>query len=207
MATLDPRRMLDELIKERGETYASMSRLLSRNPAYIQQFIKRGSPAHLDEGDIARLAVHFDVPPEVLGATTFSAAEGQSTVALPVLTCANAEDIAQRIRLFDGQWLRTVSRNPDGLSVVIVEGDAMQPTLRAGAEVLIQRYVPHEQLRDGIYAIRADAGLLVRRIAIEPTRNRISVISDNTLYPMREGVPKRALQIVGRVIWAGQSVN
>lgn len=207
MTAVDPRRMLDELIKERGESYASMSRLLSRNPAYIQQFIKRGSPAHLEEGDIARLATHFDVPPEVLGATTPAAAEDQSTIALPVLTCANAEDIAQRIRLFDEQWLRTVSRHPDGLSVLVVEGDAMHPTLRDGAEVLIQRCLPHEQLRDGIYAIRADAGLLVRRIAIEPTRNRIAVISDNRLYPTREGVPKRALQVVGRVVWASQSVT
>ena len=36
---LDPRRALDDLIKERGETYSSVSRLLSRNSAYIQQFI------------------------------------------------------------------------------------------------------------------------------------------------------------------------
>ena len=60
MAKLDPRRALDELIKERGESYSSVSRLLSRNPAYIQQFIKRGSPTRLDDSDIE--------PPHALGA-------------------------------------------------------------------------------------------------------------------------------------------
>ncbi len=206
MSTLDPRRMLDELIKERGESYASISRLLSRNPAYIQQFIKRGSPTRLEEGDIARLALHFAVPPEILGAKAAIDVEGRTTIALPVLTCANAEDLDQRIRLFDEHWLRTISRKPDSLSVVVVEGDAMHPTLKSGDEVLIQRYVTHEQLRDGIYAVRADAGLLLRRIAIEPRRNRISVITDNALYPNLENVPKRTIQIVGRVIWASLRV-
>lgn len=64
---MEPREALDGLIVERGETYASISRLLGRNSAYIQQFIKRGSPARLDQSDIALLALHFDVPPEVLG--------------------------------------------------------------------------------------------------------------------------------------------
>lgn len=206
MTTVDPRRILDELIKEHGESYASVSRLLSRNPAYVQQFIKRGSPARLDEGDIARLALHFAVPPEILGAKAAIEAEGRTTIALPVLTCANAEDLDQRVRLFDEHWLRTISRKPDGLSVVVVDGDAMHPTLRSGDEVLIQRHVAHEQLRDGIYAIRAEAGLLLRRIALEPTRNRISVITDNALYPNLEGIPKRTMQFVGRVIWVGLRV-
>lgn len=207
MTTVDPRRMLDELIKEHGESYASVSRLLSRNPAYVQQFIKRGSPARLEEGDIARLALHFAVPPEILGAKGSIDAEGRTTISLPVLTCANAEDPDQRVRLFDEQWLRTISRNPDGLSVVVVDGDAMHPTLKSGDEVLIQRHAAHEQLRDGIYAIRADVGLLIRRIAIEPTRRRVSVITDNSLYPNSESLPKRTMQIVGRVIWAGLRVQ
>lgn len=59
MAKLDPRRALDELIKERGESYSSVSRLLSRNAAYIQQFIKRGSPARLDDSDIAQFVGVF----------------------------------------------------------------------------------------------------------------------------------------------------
>ena len=40
----DARTALDRLIVERGENYADLSRLIGRNPAYIQQFIKRGTP-------------------------------------------------------------------------------------------------------------------------------------------------------------------
>ena len=39
---MTPRQALDDLIREREETYAAVSRLLGRNSAYIQQYIKRG---------------------------------------------------------------------------------------------------------------------------------------------------------------------
>ena len=53
---MTPRQALDDLIREREETYAAVSRLLGRNSAYIQQYIKRGTPARLDQSDIAQLA-------------------------------------------------------------------------------------------------------------------------------------------------------
>ncbi len=81
MAKLDPHRALDERIKERGESYSSVSRLLSRNAAYIQQFIKRGSPAHLDDSDIAQLSVHFGVPAAVFGGDEVPESAGLSTIA------------------------------------------------------------------------------------------------------------------------------
>ncbi len=46
--TDDARANLDRLIRERGETYGGISKLLGRNAAYIQQFVKRGSPRKLD---------------------------------------------------------------------------------------------------------------------------------------------------------------
>ena len=41
----DPRATLDELIRQRGVNYSSISRLLGRNVSYIQQFIRKGSGA------------------------------------------------------------------------------------------------------------------------------------------------------------------
>ena len=38
----DPRRMLDRLLTEKGGDYAQLSARIGRNPAYIQQYIKRG---------------------------------------------------------------------------------------------------------------------------------------------------------------------
>ncbi len=57
----DARANLDRLIRERGENYGAVSRLLGRNAAYIQQFVKRGTPRKLDEEDRRLLARYFEV--------------------------------------------------------------------------------------------------------------------------------------------------
>ena len=51
MAEADPRAVLERLIRERREDYAGLSRLLGRNAAYMQQFIRRGTPKRLAEDD------------------------------------------------------------------------------------------------------------------------------------------------------------
>jgi hypothetical protein len=63
----DARMALDRLIADRGENYADLSRLIGRNPAYIQQFIKRGTPRKLDEEDRRILARYFGVAEQMLG--------------------------------------------------------------------------------------------------------------------------------------------
>ena len=63
----DPRTALATLIERRGEDFASLSRLLGRNPAYVQQFIRRGVPRKLDEADRRTLARYFNVPERILG--------------------------------------------------------------------------------------------------------------------------------------------
>src|SRR3954470_23702962 len=68
MAETDGRVALARLIEERGEDYAGLSRLLGRNAAYIQQFIKRGSPRRLAESDRRILARYFGVEEALLGA-------------------------------------------------------------------------------------------------------------------------------------------
>jgi hypothetical protein len=52
----EPRAALERLISESGEDFAGLSKLVGRNPAYIQQFIKRGTPKKLPEtvGQILR---------------------------------------------------------------------------------------------------------------------------------------------------------
>ncbi len=46
------RKALDDLILSRkGCSYSGVSRLLGRNVSYIQQYITKGSPKYLDEGD------------------------------------------------------------------------------------------------------------------------------------------------------------
>ena len=54
------RARLFELSQDRGVSLSSLSEMLGRNPSYLQQFIRKGSPRKLEEGDRAVLAHIFD---------------------------------------------------------------------------------------------------------------------------------------------------
>ena len=83
----------------------------------------------------------------------------------------------------------------------------MQPTLQNGDEVIIQRLRSHDALQDGLYAVRGSSETFVRRIALDPTKNRISVLTDHPSYPSWNGVQRKAINVVGRVIWIGSQVS
>ncbi len=55
-AITGPRARLLELSQARGVSLAALSELLGRNPSYLQQFIRKGSPRKLEEQDRATLA-------------------------------------------------------------------------------------------------------------------------------------------------------
>ncbi len=66
--------------------------------------------------------------------------------------------------------------------------------------------LPINRSRDGIYVLRVDESLLVKRLAIHPFGRRVTVQSDNPAYP---DWPDRAMTdfvSIGRVIWAGRKI-
>ena len=151
----EARAALDALIRERREDYASLSRLLGRNPAYIQQFIKRGVPKKLDEEDRRKLARYFGVSETLLGGRE---AEGEELIAVPVLDVqasagpgafTDHERARARMR-FDPSWLRGMKLDPAQLSVIQVRGDSMAPTLDDGDDILVDQGDAAAGLRDGI---------------------------------------------------------
>ena len=56
------------LSQKRGVSLSSLSEMLGRNPSYLQQFIRKGSPRKLEEGDRRTLASFFGVSETELGA-------------------------------------------------------------------------------------------------------------------------------------------
>ncbi len=202
---MEPREALDGLISERGETYASISRLLGRNSAYIQQFIKRGSPARLDQSDIALLALHFDVPVEMLGGKEGPTVGQRSIVKVPLLN-GTGNDSRSQWRLVDAAWLGRLCDQSASVAILPIVGEAMEPTLRNGDEVMISRVRFQESVREGLYAIRGSSEIFVRRIAIDPTKNRLTVLTDHPAYPSWQGIQRKGVDIVGRVIWIGARV-
>ncbi|MBX9662131.1 S24 family peptidase [Novosphingobium sp.] len=194
---------LGALIKERGETYSSISRLLGRNAAYIQQFIQRGSPRRLDDDDIAVLARHFEVAPSVLGGIDQPPCGPGDVVLLPILNAKTEESV----RAFDARLLQRAGVKHSQASVVQIDDDAMQPTLSAGDEAIFHRLGGTEALRDGLYALRIDGAMVVRRIALEPVPGRVTVSCDHAHYPRWPGVTRRSLTILGRVCWIGRMLG
>jgi hypothetical protein len=63
----DARATLLRLCSERGESLAGLSRLLGRNDAYIQQYLRKGTPRRLPERERRTLARYFSVPDAALG--------------------------------------------------------------------------------------------------------------------------------------------
>ncbi len=62
------RRTVAKMIVERGLDLSTASRMIGRNPAYLQQFIKRGTPRRLPEDERLRLAIALHIDERELGA-------------------------------------------------------------------------------------------------------------------------------------------
>ncbi|HTU11618.1 MAG TPA: S24 family peptidase [Allosphingosinicella sp.] len=210
----DGRAALERLIEERGEDYAGLSRLLGRNPAYIQQFIKRGSPRFLSERDRRILARYFDVGEALLGGPAVEPGRGLRPVPrLDVDAAAGAGAFDGDERggghiAFDPAWLRRVARGaPDQLSIIRVAGDSMAPTLADGDDILVDRGDAAARLRDGIYVLRIEGALVVKRLALNPAARTLSIRSDNPAYPGWPDCDPDAVDVVGRVVWAGRRIG
>jgi hypothetical protein len=210
MVNDDPRIALEKLIAEHREDYAGLSKLVGRNAAYIQQYLKRGSPKHLPERERGILARYFGVDERILGGLSEVARRSGLVTIRKLNVGASAgpgalndiESLAGKIG-FDEKWLRRIGVDPAKLSLIRVEGESMAPTLNDGDDIMVDSSAAASPLRDGIHVIRFDEALMVKRLARGPG-GRLSVISDNPAFPDWPDVDQSALTIVGRVVWAAR---
>lgn len=211
----DPRLVLERLCAERGEDFAGLSRMLGRNAAYIQQYVRRGVPRRLGEEERRKLAQYFGVSQTLLGgpAETMSAPAGLISVdrhAVAVSAGPGAivtQELGKPYFAFDERWLKALTpSSPSNLSIVRVEGDSMAPTLNAGDDILVDLGDAGNGLRDGIYVLRIDDALVVKRIALNPIGRRLTVQSDNPAYPDWPDCSLDEIKPIGRVIWSGRRI-
>jgi hypothetical protein len=206
----EPRAALEQLILESGEDFAGLSKLVGRNPAYIQQFIKRGTPKKLPETERGILARYFGVDEALLGKAPETAVTSGIRLIPKLAVGASAgagaihdgEALAGKIG-FDEKWLRRMGLDPAKLSLIRVEGESMSPTLNNGDDIMVDNRAAAQAVRDGIHVIRLDDMLMVKRLAQGPL-GRLSVLSDNPNYPDRPDVDGATVTVIGRVVWAGR---
>ncbi len=208
MVNADPRAQLLRLSAERGTSLSALSALLGRNSSYLQQFVRKGSPRKLEEGDRRTLARFFGVDEAILGGAeemssnlppradwfdvprlALGASAGPGAVAL-------GEEAIGAFR-FSARWLRGQGLDPAMLSAIAVTGDSMEPTLRDGDEILVDR-TPRPP-RDGIHVVRLDDSLLVKRLDTGRP-GQVVLLSDNAAYRPIE-VSAGEVHLVGRVVW------
>ena len=212
----DPRLILERLCADRGEDFAGLSRMLGRNSAYIQQFVRRGVPKRLKEEERRKLARYFSISESLLGGPADDGAGPNGLVSVmrhPVLVSAGpgalvTEEIGKPYFGFDEKWLKALTPSaPNSLSIVRVDGDSMAPTLNAGDDILVDLGDSGERLRDGIYVLRIDEALVVKRLALNPVGRRVTIQSDNPAYPDWPDCGLDKINCIGRVIWAGRKVS
>ncbi len=211
----DPREILQRLCAERGEDFAGLSRMLGRNAAYIQQFVRRGIPKRLGEDERRKLARYFGIPETVLGGPVPETVVADGLISVkrhPVMVSAGpgaivTEEIGKPYFAFDERWLKALTPSaPSSLSIVRVDGDSMSPTLNPGDDILVDLEDSTARLRDGIYVLRIDDALVVKRLALNPIAKRVTVQSDNPAYSDWPDCSPGEINCIGRVIWSGRRV-
>ena len=212
---LDPRVALERLCAERGEDFAGLSRMLGRNAAYIQQYVRRGVPRRLKEEERRKLARYFSVSESLLGGPPDEPGVVTGLISVtrhPVSVSAGpgaivSEEQGRPYFGFDERWLKALTPTPPArLSIVRVEGDSMAPTLSAGDDILVDLGDAADRVRDGIYVLRVDDAVVVKRIAMHPMGGTVTVQSDNPAYPDWPDFSIDKINCIGRVIWAGRKV-
>lgn len=205
-----------ELAQDNGASLASLSAMLGRNASYLQQFIRKGSPRRLEERDRRMLAQFLGVDERELGApeeksytprAAPAAQEWVEVARLPLGASAGpgavvAGEVPFDTFRFSRRWLREQGLDGARLSAITVEGDSMEPLLRHGDEILVDRS-PHP-FRDGVHVVRMGDTVMVKRLAAAGP-GRMTLLSQNLAYPPVE-VSLDDIAIIGRVVWKGGRV-
>lgn len=162
---------------------------------------------------------HREERKEVTGSEVSHVPQPDEYVYLPLYNLRGAaghgavndtEQIAD-VLAFKAEWVKTVlMANKSDLFLMYVDGESMEPTLRPGDIILIdKRDMPVRG--DGIYVFRMDGALLIKRLQRLPG-GIIKVTSDNAMYEPFEIRSEQLVSasevdkvtIIGRVVWAGR---
>jgi phage repressor protein C with HTH and peptisase S24 domain len=196
---------------------AALSELVGRNPSYLQQFIRKGSPRKLEEQDRATLARFLGVGEEELREMKDNSYEAQpkrrewgdwlNVPRLDLGASAGPGRVAGTEAAFDTfrfsrRWLEEQGLARAELSAIRVEGDSMEPLLNDGDEILVDR--SPRPFRDGIHVVRLGDTIMVKRVA-SAGPGRLALLSQNFAYPPVE-VAAEDVEIIGRVVWKGGRV-
>ena len=204
-----------------GISQAELARRVGITQPAINHLIKRGSggSAHLH-----KIARELETSPEYLSGETDDPSLGGSTAERQSsLRAHNREPdpdtvvlsqidmryglggayfdtpVVEAKRQFSRAWLREFTHTaPEHLFWALGDGDSMEPTIRSGELILIDRSNDTPRTSDGIWALAwGDIGM-VKRLRPLPD-GRVEIHSDNPLVPLSIAADGE-VHLVGRVV-------
>jgi phage repressor protein C with HTH and peptisase S24 domain len=87
------------------------------------------------------------------------------------------------------------------LSAIRVEGDSMEPLLRSGDEIFVDRA---KRGGEGVFVVRIGDALHVKQVRASAP-GTIALVSANEAYAPLE-LPREEVEVIGRVVWKGGRV-
>ena len=207
---VDVRSTLAGLADEAGTSLAWLSRALGRNDAYLQQFVKRGTPRRLDEEDRRWLAAYFNVDERALGGTGGGDATMVAVRRIDAEAHAGAGGLVEDDRnggeeRIDPRVVARLGVSPATLTMITAHGDSMEPLIHDGDALFVDMADRRLSSRPGIFVIRLDGALLVKRVS--RIGLEVQVASDNPVTPAIAPVRADRVSVIGRVVRLARSLR
>jgi phage repressor protein C with HTH and peptisase S24 domain len=209
VVTMDAQATVAIEAERRGTSLAALSRMIGRNPAYLQQFVKRGTPRRLDEVARRQLAAFFGVDEGVLGGL---ARDADMVAVRRIDAHASAgpgglveDDRAVGEERIDPRVAARLGVAPGSLTMITARGDSMEPLIHDGDALFVDMGDRRLSSRAGLFVLRLDGTLLVKRVA--RVGFELHIASDNPAAPPIAPVRADRAEIIGRVVRLARSLK
>lgn len=219
---------LQRYLQQTNQTLLQVSLRLGKNPTYLQQYIKRGSPRVLPEDIRYGLAQILGCDESEFNPHRLVGLSDSTTPYIAEPRVANGHDSNQPIVSIDyiddsslagsaaatgsypmlQAYLQSLTgTSSSDLLMVRYCDDSMAPTIGSGDLVLLDCSVT-PLLRDGVFAFKtASGGLILRRSQRDFNQERIRLTCDNPLFRHSEELSANQVGAAGMVIWVGGLVH
>lgn len=213
-----PRRALSQAVPHLTEqkisnVFAGRRKLSAEELDTIRRFFGYRLPEELDEKPQSVAVVAADAAGQSIAIIDAHTTDAPQTL-VPVYDVAASagygalveEETVVHSIAFPPEYLRQLTRtNPSNLAVISVKGESMEPTLLDNDIVLVDMS-KRSLSYDGLFVLRFDEALHVKRVGRSPKRQHVTIISDNReLYPPMEANASD-IEPVGKVLWYGRKV-
>ncbi len=93
--------------------------------------------------------------------------------------------------------------SPSRLFAMPVKGDSMEPSLYDGDIIIVKRPNYPPRMLEGVFVIRIDEQIFVKRIQFNKFASRLRIDSDNTFYDsyVIQGEDLNAVEIIGEAVF------